>query len=197
MATFYLIRHANNDMVGKAITGWMPGVHLNADGRTQAERLARKLQGRPIRRIYTSPLERAVETAEAIAKQVGAPLEVREAFTEVPAGEWTGKTYQQREGDPRWRRYNENRGGTRIPGGELMLETQTRVVTELLCLREQHLQDTIAVVSHGDPIRAALMYFLGMPMDLFHRIEISTAAFSILRLEEWGAQVLGVNERAE
>ena len=137
------------------------------------------------------------ETAEAIAKELGAPLEVRPALTEVPAGEWTGKTYQQLEGDPRWRRYNDNRSGTRPPGGELMLETQTRIVAELLCLREQHPQDTIAVVSHGDPIRAALMYFLGMPMDLFHRIEISTAAFSVLRLEQWGAQVLSVNEGAE
>jgi len=194
MATFYLIRHADNDLVGKAIAGWMPGVHLNAEGRAQAGRLARKLAGRGISRIYSSPLERAVETAEPLAQALALTIQIRDAFTDVPAGEWTGKTYQQLESDPRWRHFHEYRGVTRPPGGESMLETQVRFVAELLCLREQYANETMAVVSHADPIRAALLYFLGMPLDFCHRIEISPAAFSLLRLEDWGPQVLVMNE---
>jgi broad specificity phosphatase PhoE len=196
MATFFLIRHANNDFVGRTITGWTPGVHLNTEGREQAARLARKLTGRGITRLYSSPLERAVETAEPIAQELTITLEICDSFTEVQAGDWTGKTYAQLEHDRRWPQFNDYRSVTRIPGGELMLETQTRFVTELLCLRERYGDETMAVVSHADPIRAALLYFLGMPLDFCHRVEISPAAFSIVRIEQWGPQVLVMNEGA-
>ena len=194
---FYLIRHATNDLVGKAIPGWMPGVHLNADGRAQAERVAEKLAGRGITKVYSSPLERAVETAGPIAKIVGAPAEIREGLGEIRAGEWTGKTLTELDADRRWRRFNEYRGGAPVPGGELMIECQARMVAELLCLREEHPQETLAVISHADPLRAVLAYFLGMPLDLYIRIEISPASVSVLRLEEWGAQVLRLNDTSD
>ncbi len=194
MATFYLIRHATNDLVGKTMPGWIPGVHLNTEGREQARRLAQKLSGRGISRVYSSPLERAMETAEPLALALGVAVERRDALIELKIGEWAGKSFAEIEQDPRWRRFNEHRSATRPPGGELMLETQQRMVAELLCLRDQHAGEAIAVVSHADPIRAVLTYFLGMPLDLFYRIDISPASVSIIKLEEWGAQVLSMNE---
>ncbi|MBV9504203.1 MAG: histidine phosphatase family protein [Acidobacteriia bacterium] len=194
MAKFYLIRHGENDMVGKALAGWMPGVHLNATGRAQAERLAARLLTLGVDRIYASPLERAQETAEPIAGALGLNVETRESLGEFPAGEWTGKTFRELEDDPKWQIFNQYRSGTRVPGGELMLETQTRIVAELLCLRDRHEKERIAVVSHADPIRAALTFFLGMPLDFYRRMEVSPGSYTTLELEDWGPIVLNLNQ---
>lgn len=196
MSIFYLIRHANNDWVGKAIAGWTPGVSLNAEGGEQAERLSRTLQRRGITHICSSPLERALETAAPVAKALGLQVEVHHALGEFQFGEWTGKRIDELDRDPRWRIFNTNRGGTRAPGGESMLETQTRIVTDLECLRAQHPRETVAVVSHGDPIRAALLYYLGMPIDFYARLEVAPASFSRVESEDWGVRVLSINEEA-
>jgi probable phosphoglycerate mutase len=197
MATFYLIRHATNDYVGKAIAGWTPGVSLNTEGRDQAERLAWKLLGRGITRIYSSPLERALETAAPIAKALGLKVDVRDALGEVRFGEWTGKRIDEVERDPRWKLFNQYRSGTRAPGGELMLESQARIVGELESLRARHGDETVAVVSHSDIIRAALIYYAGIPVDLYQRLEISPASFSVLALNDCGPRILSLNEAAE
>jgi broad specificity phosphatase PhoE len=197
MATFYLIRHASNDYLGKAIAGWTPGVNLNAEGREQASRLARKLCGRGITKLYSSPLERAMETAAPIGKELGLQVEVRDALGEIRFGEWTGKRFDQLECDPRWPLYNQYRSGTRPPGGELMLEAQVRILHELDTLASRHPAETVAVVSHADIIRAALVHFAGMPIDLYGRIEISPASFSIVELRSWGPRILALNASAD
>jgi broad specificity phosphatase PhoE len=91
MTTFFLIRHGNNDFVGKTLVGRTSGVHLNEEGRRQAENLARRLAGEPIRRIYSSPLERATETAAPLAKQLGLKVQISEAITEIEFGDWTNQ----------------------------------------------------------------------------------------------------------
>jgi probable phosphomutase (TIGR03848 family) len=197
MTTFYLIRHATNDFVGKAIAGWSAGVRLNAAGREQAERLGAKMAGRGIAALYSSPLERALETAEPIARTLQLNVEVREALGEVRFGDWTGKRMDELARDPHWEMFNRYRSGTRAPGGELAVESQARMVVELETLRERHPDQTIAVVSHADIIRAALVYYLGVPIDLYQRIECRPASFSTLTLSDWGPQVLGLNDTAE
>jgi probable phosphomutase (TIGR03848 family) len=197
MTTFYLIRHATNDFVGKAIAGWSTGVRLNAAGRAQAERLAAKLAGRGITALYSSPLERALETAEPIARTLKLKVETRDALGEVRFGEWTGKGMDEIGRDPRWEMFNRYRSGTRAPAGELAVESQARMVAELESLRERHPDQTIAVVSHADIIRVALVYYLGAPIDLYQRIECRPASISTLTLSDWGPQVLGLNETAE
>jgi len=197
MSTFYLIRHATNDYVGNTIVGWTPGVSLNAEGRGQAERLAWKLLGRGITRLCSSPLERALETAAPIAKALGLRVEVRDALGEVRFGEWSGKRIAELERDPRWHLFSQYRSGTRPPGGELMIESQSRIVTELEQLRARHPGETIAAVSHADIIRAALVYYAGMAIDLAQRIEISPASCTVLALEDSGPRILKVNETVE
>ena len=89
------------------------------------------------------------------------------------------------------------RSGVRIPGGELMLETQARMIQQIECLTARHPGETVAVVSHGDPLRAAIAYFLGIALDLVLRLEVSPASCSVLQVDEWGARVLCINDTGE
>ena len=196
MTTFYLIRHGLNDWVDHKLAGWLPDVSLNSRGREQAERLADRLRRTRFDAVVSSPLERALETAAPLAALAGVDVEICEGVGEIRTGEWTGKTLADLESDPRWKQFNVFRGGTRAPGGELMLETQTRMVNELLRLRARFRDGTVAVVSHGDPLRAVLGYFLGAPIDMFLRLEVNPASISIVRSDEWGARVVCVNDTA-
>lgn len=195
MTTFYLIRHAVNDLVGKTIAGRMPGVSLNREGRRQAEQLAERLAEEPIQLIFSSPLERAVETAMPLAKRLGKDVQISEALNEIDFGDWTNQTCEHLAGLPWWQRWNTFRSGTRIPGGEIMLDVQTRMVNEIQRLHTGYPEKTVALFSHGDPIRGALAYYLGAPLDLFQRIEIDPASVSILVLSENGPRVVGLNHR--
>jgi broad specificity phosphatase PhoE len=117
-----------------------------------------------------------------------------EAAGEVHMGEWTGLTFEDLERRPEWRRFNTVRSMTRIPGGELMTETGTRIVSELECLRGRHPDQMVAVVSHGDVIKAALAHFAGVPLDLFQRIEIGTGSVSVAALNEWAPRIERIND---
>ena len=129
MTTFLLMRHGETDAVGKSIMGWRPGWHLNANGRKQVERLAARLAPLPIRAIYTSPLERAVETAEAVAKPHGIePRPDRGTRRVSCAANGKAVAIDDLDRAEEWRRFNQFRGGTRAPGGELMIETQARMI---------------------------------------------------------------------
>ena len=194
MTTIFLIRHAETDAVGKWIAGWTPGVHLNRVGVTQADRLADRLATTQIRAIYSSPLERAIETAQPLATRLRLPIVEREPLGEIHFGNWTARALAELDADPEWRLFNSFRSAHRIPGGESMLEVQSRLVSELTCLAQRHPDETIAAVSHGDVIRAAVAHYLGAPLDLIVRFEISPASVTTLRLSEETAVLLCLNE---
>jgi probable phosphomutase (TIGR03848 family) len=197
MPTYLLIRHAAHDLLGKAIAGRMPGVHLNREGQIQAEQLVERLAHLPIEAVYSSPLERAQETARPLAGRLDLPLLIAEEMNEIDFGEWTGKSLQVLKPAPRWGWFNSFRSGTRIPSGEMMLEAQTRAVTFMDRLREEHRDGCIALVGHGDVIKAAVAYYLGVPLDLFGRIEIHPASVSVIRINDYGPQVLKVNDTGD
>lgn len=177
-ATILLIRHGANPKVGKGLTGWLPGVSLNAKGREQAARLASELTRREFAAIYSSPLERAMETALPLSLKTGLEIIPEPSFGEVHFGDWQGKNYAEIEQDPNWSFFNSFRSGTRAPGGELMLETQTRMVGGLLDIAARHSGETVAVFSHADAIKSALCWMLGIPLDFHSRIEILPASVS-------------------
>lgn len=145
--------------------------------------------------MYSSPLERARETAAAIAGPQD--LEVAEAtgLNEVDFGEWTGRSFADLEGDERWGRFNSARSITRIPGGEMMLEVQARAVAELLSLAEHHREAVVVAVSHGDVLRSVLAFVLGLSLDQMHRLEVDPASVSTIEVQPWGARVLAINDR--
>jgi probable phosphomutase (TIGR03848 family) len=193
MLTCYLIRHATCSPVGKSIAGWTPGVHLDEQGRMQATRLAERFAGVKVHAIYSSPLERARETAAPMAEVLGLPVTTLEGVGEVRFGEWTGHTLDALSSRPDWHRWNRFRSVATPPGGELMLEVQARAVRALEELRASHRNGAVAVVSHADVIRAVIAHALGTPLDHLLRMEVSPASVSALRIWEDTVQVLGVN----
>ena len=112
-------------------------------------------------------------------------------------GEWSGLTYRELDEQSDWRRFNTVRGMTRIPGGELMVETQARAVGELDRLRAAHTNEVFAVVSHGDVIKAAIAYFAGMPLDFLWRIELDPASVSVIAFEGDTPRILRLNDSGE
>lgn len=193
MTRFLLIRHGMTDLVDKAVSGWTPGVHLNDEGRAQAAKLAERLAGAEVKAIYSSPLERARETAEPISRRFGLEVQIVEEVGEIVLGEWTGRELSDLNNEPLWRRFNSLRSLTRAPGGETQLETQARMIAALERLRERHPSQTVAVVSHGDPIKSAIAYYAGIALDLFHRIEISVASVSVVAVGDYGPRIVCVN----
>jgi probable phosphoglycerate mutase len=193
MSVFFLIRHALNPTVGKLPAGRMPGVHLNEQGKAQAEELAERLTGIPIEAIYCSPLERTYETALPLAKRLGLDINISENLSEVEIGDWTGVEFQELKKDPLWKFYRIFRTGTRPPNGELLIEVQHRMVTEIEKLRRKHPQSVLAVVSHADPIKTVLSHYVGIPLDFLLKIEISLVSVSVISISDFGAKILCMN----
>lgn len=179
--TILLVRHGDTDAVGTLLAGWKPGWHLNSTGREQVSNLAQLLSRLPIEAIYTSPLERAVETAEAIGMPHGAIPRIQEALGEFRFGEWEGRTFENLSRDPLWRQFNVTRSTVQAPGGELMTDVQTRMSSEIENLRRRHEGGTILLVSHADPLRSVIAHYLGLTLDSILRFEITPASLSILR----------------
>jgi broad specificity phosphatase PhoE len=189
-----LVRHAANDSIGRFVAGRTAGINLNEEGRLQVGRLATRMANRRVDAIYSSPLERALQTAEGLAAPRGLGVTIRESLTEIDYGKWTGIEFERLEKDPMFLEYNEIRSCSRAPGGESMLDVQRRMVAEVEWFRDRHANDTIAVVSHGDPIRAVLAYFTGIPIDLSLRIEIGLASVSTLAFQGTHPRLLELND---
>ena len=195
MTTFFLIRHASCNGLGRTLWGRTPGVCLNEKGKLQAQRLANRFSGITLRAIYSSPLERAVETAETIACTTKLEVIENRAFEEINFGDWTGKSFEALSSDDCWRRFNTHRSATGIPGGESFLEVQNRVVNELDQLSSQYSNSSVAIVSHADVIKAAIGYFSATPIDLLDRIEISPCSVSVIAMNEDTVRLLTINNQ--
>lgn len=195
MTLLLLIRHGINDMVGqKKLAGLLPGIHLNEEGRAQAEALAERLADVPISAIYASPLERTQETAAPLARRKDLPVYTREGLAEVDYGDWTGKPLEELYKHPMWPVVQLYPSGMRFPGGDSMREMQARMVDELEAIAADHPLQIVAVVGHADLIKAALAHYLGVHFDLFQRIVINPAGVSVLQLTKVGPRVLRLND---
>ena len=194
MTVFHLLRHGERASQ-QVLIGRLPGIPLTERGRAEIASVAERLAGEQIAAIYSSPLQRTRETAEIVAERLGLPVAICEDLTELDFGEWTGSTFDQIRGDPRWRPWSTHRSLARIPGGESMREVQRRSVEALFEIGERHPEDTVVLVSHGDVIRAMLVFALGMPLDFYGRIEVVQGSISTIRIDVSGVRVLAVNER--
>ena len=191
--TVHLIRHASYDLLGRVLAGRSPGHFLNARGRPEAAALAASLAQLPLAAVVSSPLERTRETAAPIAERLGLSVAIDDDLSEIDYGDWTGSPIAELHASPAWRRFNSFRGTAEIPGGETMLAAQARALRAVLRLRAAWPEHQIAVVSHGDIVKAVLAHFLAMPLELMRRMEISPASRSVLALHDADACVLGVN----
>lgn len=197
MTTLLLIRHASCDPLGHFIAGRKAGIHLNAAGRAQAETLAATLAATPLDAIYSSPLERARETAEAVARGRGLTVTLLDKLLELDFGRWTGCTLEELRSDPAWMSWHTARDITRIPGGESMLDVQQRSMVAVEMIREQWPQATCAVVSHGDVIRGLIAHLLGIPISLMLRFQVAPASVSVVRITADSAEVMCLNRLPE
>ena len=177
------------------LAGRTPGVGLSARGRAEIAAVADRLAEERIAALCSSPLQRTRETAEILADRLDLPIEYREDVIELDFGEWTGLTFDAVRADERWKLWSTCRSIATVPGGESMRQVQERVVEALFELRQAHPDGTVVVVSHGDVIRAALLFALGMPLDFYSRIEVGLASMSTIRIDNSGLRVLTVNER--
>ena len=195
MTTFYLVRHAEKDGPPGLLSARAPGRGLTAAGRDQARQLAEVLAPEPIRRVLSSPLARARETAAPLAERLGIDVEVAAGLTEIDYGEWTDRTVEDLEGDAECRRHHAFRSGVPIPGGELLLETQARIVREMLQIAMEMPDGAVALVSHGDPLRLALTWLAGAPLDFFERFDLDYASVTTVTLTHAGPRIHEVNRR--
>lgn len=188
MALLLLIRHGENSLVGKRLAGRKPGVHLNEHGRQQAEAAARVLAKASLKAIYSSPLERAMETAAPLAESLGLAVEVRPGLIEIDYGDWQGRTLKQLHHFKLWKVVQEQPSAMRFPGGETLVEAQQRIVQELESIvAGLEEKDVAACFSHGDPLRLAVAHFLGLPLDRFQHLGMDTAALTVAFFGKHGA----------
>lgn len=193
-----LIRHALTPQVGVTLSGWTPGIHLSDEGRAQAQRLAERLAPLPLDVIYSSPLERARETAEPVARAKGIDVVIREDLGEVRYGELQGQSLKALAETPLWTALRARASSVRFPGGEALRDTQARAVAAIEQLREDHAGKTVAVFSHGDWIRLAMAHFTGVHIDLYRRLSIDPVSVSALAFYgDTGVQVKRLNDTGE
>ncbi len=193
-----LVRHGQTPTTGTVLPGRAPGLHLSERGRAQADAVAERLSGLPVHAVYSSPLERARETAEPTAARAGLTVNEDAGLLECDFGDWTGAALAGLTGLPEWQTVQHNPSAFRFPNGEGFSGMQARIVDSLEGLRAAHPGAVVVCFSHADPIKAAVAHALGTHLDLFQRIMISPASVSAISYTDGQAPaVLTVNSMSE
>ena len=197
MPLLLLIRHGENDYTKKhKLAGYLPGVHLNERGQKQARELAEALKDVPIKAVYSSPLERAVETATPIAQVRKLEVRIEAGLIETDVGKWQGRSIKALNLTKHWKVVQRAPSRAKFPEGETFYECQTRVIGALdaICRRYKP-QDIIACIFHADPIKLAVAHYLGLPLDHFQRLGCDTGSISVLYVGEMGASLVKLNQK--
>jgi broad specificity phosphatase PhoE len=183
MAIIYLVRHGKTDFLGRKLCGNLPGIHLNEEGRGQAQKAADYLGNFPIKAIYSSPIERAMETAQIIGDQSKRTVNAVDFLREIHFGDLQGMDEKELLDHPLWKRFNSHPEGVSFPNGESVAEVQTRVAKGLELLSQQYARDDqLICVAHSEVLRLAICWLLDLPLDHFHRLTIDPASVSKLEL---------------
>ncbi len=193
--TFHLVRHGSHDRLDRTLCGRMDGVRLGEAGHAEARGAAEHLQHEPLAAVVSSPLERCRQTATAVAHLHSVDVDVDPAFVELDFGDWTGLSFDELEQDPRFEPWNSRRSLNRPPNGESLGEAQMRAVRGLESLMKRFPDQTVAVVSHSDIIKALAAHILGLNLDFYHRFDVDPASITTLVLGDWGAKLIRLNVR--
>ena len=192
--TVLLVRHGLTPTTGRVLPGRSLGLHLSDEGRRQAEAAARRIAKlERVAAVYASPLERARETALAIAKARGLAVRIDRGLLELDIGAWTGSSLTRVSRKPEWAQVQRYPSGFRFPDGESFTEMQDRMVGTLQSIAARHRGQLVVCVSHADPIKAALAHALGMHLDHFQRLVIAPASITTIAYGATGPVVIGVN----
>jgi len=197
MPLLLLIRHGENDYTKThKLAGRLPKVHLNEHGQKQAQALADALAKVPIKGIYSSPLERAMETAKPIAKSLGLKIQPEKGLLETDVGDWQGKSLKRLYLLKHWKVVQRAPSRAQFPNGETFYECQNRIVGAIDTILSKHKEkDIVACVFHADPIKLAVAHYLGLPLDQFQRLGCDTGSVSVLAIGTMGASLMKLNQR--
>jgi probable phosphomutase (TIGR03848 family) len=189
-----MVRHGQTPTTGKVLPGRAAGLHLAEAGVQQAHAVAERIAELPrVDAIYSSPLERARETAAPIGKALQQRVKINKGLLECDFGDWTGEQLSTLMKKPEWSTVQRAPSSFRFPNGESFTEMQTRMVTTLDNIRQAHPGGVVVCVSHADPIKAAVAHAMGTHLDLFQRIVIGTCSVSAVAYSGHGPRVLTVN----
>ena len=189
-----LVRHGHTPTTGKILPGRTKGLHLSDLGKEQAEKVASHLSSlNSISAVYSSPMERTFETAKPIAKAFGKSVRKHQGLIEADFGKWTGRKLSELRKLKDWEKVQKNPSLFRFPDGESFMEMQSRMVTTVTNICENHRGEIIIAVSHADTIKAFLTAALGTPLDLFQRLHISPCSVSPVIFGTQSPFVLAVN----
>jgi probable phosphomutase (TIGR03848 family) len=197
MSTLLLVRHGLTKMTGPVLAGRTPGVHLDERGQQQAKALAERVAALPLTAVVTSPLDRCLETAQAISDaQAGTPAwHVDERLLECDYGDWTGKAIKDLLKDPLWKLVQGQPSAVRFPGGESLAEMAARAVAAVRDWDARLGDDAVWVAcTHGDIIKAIVADALGLHLDQYQRIVPDPCSVSVIRYTPLRPYVLRVND---
>ena len=176
--TLVLVRHGQARAIGSADIG--RDTPLSELGRRQVEALARELAaGEPVAAVYTSPLPRAVETAEVLCERLGLAAVVDVRLAEFELGTRSVESIQQRPDLLIWR------ADDSATDGETLRDFSTRVVDFCDEVVERHPVERVAIVSHAGTIDATLRWALGIATDSPWQQEFDVANASITEVAFW------------
>ena len=195
--TVLFVRHAHTAAIGVELCGRKAGYPLSLFGQTQSEDLGLALGATPLAAIYSSPLERAQATARAIALHQSCGVDTREELNEIDFGNWSGRTFAALDGDPAWHTFNRARGRAVVPGGEQPAAAQERIVDATAHLAAMHRGQVIALVTHSDLVRFALLHYLSRPLDAYDSLAIDPASVSVITLSSHDATILCINSEGD
>jgi probable phosphoglycerate mutase len=188
------VRHGQTATTNKVLPGRAAGLALADKGREQAQAVAEHFRdAKNVAAVYASPLQRAKETASPIGKALGMRVQSDRGLLECDFGEWTGQSLAKLRKLPDWKAVQRNPSGFRFPGGESFSEMATRMSSTVDRFRAAHPGKTVIAVSHADPIKAAAATALGVPLDLFQRIDISPCSMTVIAYTHEGPFVHCVN----
>jgi probable phosphomutase (TIGR03848 family) len=195
MTTVYLVRHGLTAQTGRLLYGRTPGIDLDHRGRAQAEELVSRFDGVRVTAVYSSPLERCVQTVEPLAAARRVPVRTDEGLLEMDAGAWTGRTLRQLRRARAWETVQRSPSTFAFPGGgEAFPDAQTRAVGAIERIARRHRRGAVVVATHGDIARIAIAHFMGSPLDAFQRVVIDTVGVSVLELGGPHPHLLLVND---
>ena len=193
MISLYLIRHGDSTAIGKFLSGRAAGVTLTPKGITEVTELANLLRDVRFDAMYSSPMERTLDTARMLRHLCSNEIETEPAINEVDFGDWTGMTFDQLDHNPAWKQWFTKRSSAHAPGGETVKAVQERAVKFLQALENRHPSGRIAVISHGDVIRAALCHVLETSLDSIDHFDVDTASVTLVEMGQGFGRVRYLN----
>jgi probable phosphomutase (TIGR03848 family) len=194
MTTLFLIRHGLTAVTGKTLYGRTSGVPLDDRGRAQAEALAERFVPLRLTAVYSSPLDRCLETVAPLAARQRLDVLTRERLIEMDVGTWTGRPLAQVRRTRLWKELIHRPSQFRFPDGESFADAQTRALAEIQAIAARHPRGRVAVGSHGDIIRMLVAHLSGAHLDMFQRTIVDPASVSVVSLGDAGPHVLLVND---